>query len=670
MTGKCVGRVALRCGIGIVLSASSNAVAQNVSPQFDEIIVTALKPANDPTQIAPDAASLLATPGDVNDPLKALLSLPGITFGGSDLDEPIIRGAGPRDNLFLIDGVPVENIFHELSDSIISPNVVRTFDLHAAAYAPEYGDTTGGIIDIGLRDPSATTQRLKIDLSQLKSGVLFETPVTDNVSAYGAYRHNLAHFFLKEFERGNDALVFQMPKSRDYTGRVIWRGGNSDVTLTAFGSWDRTEEVARNADLAGILGEQETRRLDAQSIRIRSTLSEKTQAMATLSHSIIHDNRRENNGVFAERNATVVALRAKLSHETGAHQLTGGVNLAYADNEIDFRGFLPVCGRFEQNCGAAFSADPTHLDGTFQTTELYIGDRINLTEQLNIDIGLHGAVDHFLDEAFFEPRIGLSYKARPNLNIYARAGRHHTTPEARELVSLNTLADSQESERSTQALVGQRWDISDGWRLQTEAWFKNFDRTELIGTAAERNIEGESYGLDILLAKPIGERLYGWAALSVSEGTFTEQASDLTVDNPFAPPVSATIAATYAFDHGWKLGAKYRVQSGDPFTPLLNVTLDPDSGAPQPSFGEPFSERLKTYHRLDIRAEKLARYSFGDVLYYVDILNVTDQKNTANRTFPSRNTIIPTDAMGAPTILPDDDEGIPFFIAFGVNFSF
>lgn len=174
----------------------------------------------------------------------------------------------------------------------------------------------------------------------------------------------------------------------------------------------------------------------------------------------------------------------------------------------------------------------------------------------------------------------------------------------------------------------------------------------------------------MLLAKPISERLYGWAALSLSAGTFSDETSELIVNNPFAPPLSATVAASYAFDHGWKIGAKYRFQSGDAFTPLLGVALDPDTGAPLPTFGEPFSERLKAYHRLDIRLEKQARYGFGDVLYYVDILNVTDRENAANRSFPLRNTIIPSNGINAPTILPDDEEGIPFFIAFGVNFSF
>lgn len=669
MTGNIATRLALRCGAGIILSATGGAgLAQNASLQFDEIIVTATKSAADPTLIAPDAASLLATPGDVNDPLKALLSLPGVTFGGGDLDAPVIRGGGPNDNLFLIDGVPVENVFHELSDSIVSPNVLRTFDLHAAAVAPEYGGAVGGVIDISLRDPSATNRRASVDLSQLKSGALLETPITDNIAAYGAYRHNLAHFFLEEFERGNDALVFRMPKSRDYAGRVMWRGADTDIALTAFGSWDLTEEAARDASLSGILGEAETRRLDAQSIRIRSALPEAIRLTATLSHSRLNEDRRENNGAFSERNATVIAFRGAVEQPISAHHLTIGIHHTHADNELDFRGFLPLCDRFERNCGAAFAGEPATLDETFQKTELYADGKFAITERFTADLGLHGAIDHFLDETFVEPRIGAAYRLQNDLSLYARFGRHHAAPNARTLLILNTVAERQQSERSTQALVGQRWDIGAGWRLQTEAWYKDFKQTELIGAPAARKITGEAYGLDVLVGKPVSKRFYGWAALSLSEGTFMDEAARLTVDNRFAPPVSATVAASYAFEGGWKVGAKYRAQSGDAFTPLLSVAVDPVTGAPTPTFGAPFSERLRAYHRLDIRVEKRARYGFGDVLYYADILNVTDRENVANRDFPLRNTI--PDGVGAPTILPDDEEGIPFFVAFGVNFSF
>ncbi len=668
----------MRCGAGTLLSVimlSTTALAQQTVTtvgerlQMDEIIVIGERHVDDPTMIAPDAASLLATPGDVNDPLKALLSLPGITFGGGDLDDPVIRGGGVRDNLFLIDGLPVENVFHELSDSIISPNVIRTFDLQSTAFNSEYGNATGGVIDIGLRDPSSDHRSANIDLSQLKSGILIETPITDNIAAYGSYRHNLAHLFLKEFERGNDVLVFQMPESRDYTGRIIWRGDETDVTVTALGSWDKTEERPREGDInAALLGEVETRGFDAQSLRLRSRLGENTTLSAVFSHSRTNEDRRETNGNFIEHTADALTLRSKVTHQASWHQFTAGANLTFLDNDLSFQGFMPVCDRLEQSCGAAFSVNPVTSSESYQTTELFFEDEVEIFGSLAVDLGIHSAIDHFLDETFIEPRLGLTFSPRENVDLYARAGLHHVSPEPRKLLLLGRLGADQESERSKQFMVGQRWTISDGWRLQTEAWYKDFEHTELIGSPLERDFTGDAYGLDIILAKPVSNRLYGWAALSLSEGTVTDAASGLKVDNQFTPHMSATIAATYALDNGWKLGAKYRMQSGDPFTPLLNVAIDPVSLSPRPSFGIPFSERLDTYHRLDIRIEKSASYQFADVNYYVDILNVTNRENVANRTFPLRNTVF--SGPNAATIIPNDEQGIPFFVALGVNFSF
>ncbi len=670
--------IAVRCGTGILLPFSgcaSVAATQETVWQIDEIIVTTKRPSGDLTVIAPDAASLIATPGDVNDPLKALQSLPGITFAGSDLDDPVIRGGGPRDNLFLIDGVPVENVFHELSDSIVSPNVIRTFDFHGAAFDPQYGNAVGGVIDIQLRDPNSRNSRLNVDLSQLKSGFLFETPVTDKIAVYGAYRHNLAHLFLKEFERGNDILVFQMPESRDYTARAIWRGSKTDVTFTAFGSWNRTEEIPRDDTLIDTLGERETRQLDVQSVRIRSALSARTSLAVTIGNSLINEDRQEAGGSFTRRDATDLSFRGQLTHNAGRHQLLVGVNHLRADNELAFRGFLPLCDRLERNCGGAFSQTPATLEEVFQSTEIFVNDRFSVTDRLTLNIGVHGAVDHFLDETFIEPRLGVSYEIEDDITVYFRGGRHHAAPDVRNLLVLNSVADLQQSERSTQMLVGGRWNISDGWRLQAETWWKDFELTELVGTPLERRLDGKAYGIDLLLAKPISERLYGWVALSLSDGTVAVPGLDPDINNRFALPVSATVAASYAFDHGWKIGAKYRAQSGDPFTPLESVGIDPVSGAPRPVFGEPFGERLKAYHRFDVRIEKAANYNFGDVLFYVDILNVTGRANIANRSFPLRNAVFSDpgqagNSASMATISPDDDEGIPFFIAFGVNFSF
>jgi len=668
MNAKMIHKLA----IGLfIFSNSLPAFSENIATQIEEIIVVVGKKGpDDGSLISPDAESLLSIAGDVNDPLKALQSLPGITFGGSDLDEPIIRGGSPNDNLFLVDGIPVSNVFHELSDSIISPNVIKTFDLHSAAFSPQYGNATGGVINIGLRDPSASQVSKKLDLSQLKSGFLYETPLTDNVAAYVTYRHNLAHVFLEEFERENGGLVFKMPESRDYTSRIIWRGDNNDVTLTALGSWDQTEEVAQNESLSNILGTQETRQFDAQSIRIRSELSPRTHHTTSISHSRTEQEEQQVIGDFAKQSTTEFSVRSQLHHQRGRHKQSLGINLSHISDDIDFQGAVTLCDKLEENCGNVFSASSTKFNQDFQVTEIYAEDHFAVNAKLSLDLGIHGAVDHFLDETYLEPRIGMQYQVTEKLGLYSRLGLHHTSPERQTLLLLNELAKKQESERSKQYLIGQKWEIGTGWRLQTEMWFKDFEQTEFVATPLERELEGTAYGFDLLLAKPISERLYGWLALSSSDGRFKDSQSRLEVDNPFTPSLSTTIAMNYDFGNGWEIGTKYRFQSGDLYTPLLSTTIEPQTGRPQPVFGKPFSAQLNDYHRLDIRIGKTSQYRFGEVLYYVDILNVTDRENIANRTFPVRNTVVSSSNPLNATILPDDDEGVPLFIAFGVNISF
>ena len=637
--------------------------------QLDEIIVTADRAAPDPTTIDADARSLLGAPGDVNDPLRALLSLPGITFGGGDLDPPVIRGGGPDDNLFLIDGVPVADVFHELSDSVVSPNVIRTFDLHAAAFDPAYGDAVGGVIDIGLRDPGADETVLRLDLSQLKAGVLFEAPVSDRSSFYASYRHNLAHLFLEDFERGDDILVFQMPESRDYAFRYQWRGEGYDLSLTALGAWDETEE-RQNEDIAGpvVFGETQTRRFDSQALRFRRDVGATGRLSATASYTDNSDETEFVNGDFSELDVETIALRASYEQRIGRRVLRIGTNIRRDEGRLAFKGVSPLCDFFETRCAAAFAPVPVVSEQSFTVSEAYADGAVSVTDRLSVDLGAHAAYDHFLDEGFIEPRLGASYTVGERFAAYARLGAHRRRPGLDRLLLLGEAAGVQENETSRQALVGQRWDISDAWRLQTEAWYKDFTIRDLAGTPIALDIEGEAYGVEVLLAKPMSERLYGWLAFSYSESKRTRLDTDRTFDDRFSAPLSATVALNYAFGNGWRIGAKWRGQSGAVFTPLRGARLDPVTERPILSFGDPFSERLRAYHRLDLRVEKQARHGFGDVLYYVDVLNVTDRENAANRDFPLRNAMRGPD--GALDIAPDDEEGIPFFVAVGVNLSF
>ena len=150
-------------------------------------MVNALAPTSNATLMDADARALLSTAGDIGDPLKAILALPGISFAGGDFDDPVIRGAGPRDNLYYVDGIPLSNLFHDLSDSIVSDLVIRSFDLYSGVAPAELGSAVGGIVNLRLREPS-NQRRFVMDLGQIKSGVFVEGALTDSISSYLSVR--------------------------------------------------------------------------------------------------------------------------------------------------------------------------------------------------------------------------------------------------------------------------------------------------------------------------------------------------------------------------------------------------------------------------------------------------------------------------------------------------
>jgi len=92
--------------------------ADNPVTQYtvEEVIVLGQLESDDRTEMSSDAKALLSIAGDIGDPLKAILALPSITFGGGDFDAPVIRGGGPSDNLYIVDGIMISNLFHELGE--------------------------------------------------------------------------------------------------------------------------------------------------------------------------------------------------------------------------------------------------------------------------------------------------------------------------------------------------------------------------------------------------------------------------------------------------------------------------------------------------------------------------------------------------------------------------
>ena len=102
---------------------------------------------------------------------------------------------------------------------------------------------------------------------------------------------------------------------------------------------------------------------------------------------------------------------------------------------------------------------------------------------------------------------------------------------------------------------------------------------------------------------------------------------------------------------GWQVGARYRLVSGDLYTPTTNGALDATVGsqlgvAVIPAYGS----RLPFFSQLDIRVDKTWTYRTWKLSTYLDIQNVVNTKNVEGVSYNYNYTQV-THVTGLP-ILP------------------
>lgn len=634
----------------------------------DEIVVTADARDFDKTKISRGTEILLKSAGSLNDPIWAILSMPSVSIGEGEFDRPVIRGSGPANNLFLIDDMEVGYLYHGLGDSVVSKNVVHNFDLQAAAFGAEYGNATGGVVSVGLRNPRKDGFHASLDVSMLKTGGIIETSLGENSGFYVDFRYNTAHLFLTRFEDNEDTTITRLPESLDYTGRYRYEKDGFAITLTALGAYDLENEDQNSNLITSVPLDEKTKSFyHTQGVKLEKSWDNGHYFQSTLSHTRFEKMFEFGSNRFEKSVRDGYYARNKYSIDMGAHFLTVGANFSHISGAFDYNSRRFYCDDFNQFCAVSPFNIRTRTDD-FDELEVYIKDEYDITNDVRVEVGGQFSRDFFLDENFFLPRVGLYYYANDNSTFYARAGRYNQRPELDRLLTLFVTQKLQKNETSNHFVIGNRWDFDEDWYVKTEGYYKSIYTVNFPTDPWETQIEGDAYGAELLLAKTIQEEgLYGWLSLSYSKSKRFDKLSGRRTDYKYSRPLSITAAINYNFRSGWNIGTKYSLQSGALYTPVNNVTLHPD-GYFLFDFGALNSVRTSTYQRVDLRLEKEASYSFANVTYYLDVLNLFGTKNLGAVDYPPE--LVSSNGNGGFIANPDDPSGVPFFVGVGVNLTF
>ena len=118
-----------------------------------------------PGQTVVDAKLARAVPGG-GDAAKVVQSLPAVARPAAGSTEVVVWGAAPNDTRTFVDGVPVPALYHVGGyRSAIGNDLIGTIGLTPAAFGVDRGGAIGGVIDIGLADPSSVPEwRVQADV--------------------------------------------------------------------------------------------------------------------------------------------------------------------------------------------------------------------------------------------------------------------------------------------------------------------------------------------------------------------------------------------------------------------------------------------------------------------------------------------------------------------------
>ncbi|GGY48556.1 TonB-dependent receptor [Bacterioplanes sanyensis] len=627
---------------------------------------------------------LLRLPGSGNDPLGAIESLPGVTFGGGNESEPAVRGSSPDDNAYLIDFLPVGYIFHTDTSSILSDNTVEDFKLETAAFPAQYNNATGAVIEATSRSPYYDRSQVVIDASLLKAGVFVEAPLSENQSFYLAGRQSLFQYYIENFLDDEDFEFTTVPEYYDYQGKYEYRISDSEtLAFQIVGARDKaglkfaddSDTVLQDPGLSGGINFEAF--FNSQGLLWNKFYQNGMSHKIGLSH--LEQKFGFNIGVKNRIDVKVndFNLRSQFTYPLNfEHELQWGVEVTQSHISYDGRFEAPPCDEFDPDCRIIDGTEELAGSGkpVVLNLDAHIADSWQVTRNWNLTTGLALSQDDYTDEQFAEPRVQSRWQFTPGWTFTSAYGQHHILPDNFGQYVVPFGNPDLEQPTADHYELGLENEINADLFWKVETYYKTLDKI-IVGRPSQSNYpdlsteeynalprytndaDGEAWGMEFFLNKNLTDRWYGWISVAYSRTFRHDNLTGRDFSYNYDQPVIINTVANYQWNDNWQIGFKWRYQSGQLITPLETAIQDADN--PElynPIYGSLNSERLPAYHKLDVRADRTFNFTNWDMDLYVEVLNLYGRDN-----------VIGYEYEGADYSKREEVTDLPMIISFGIK---
>lgn len=627
--------------------------------------------------------------GANRDVSKVVQTLPGVGATAQNRNDLIVRGGGPSENVFYLDGVeiPVINHFATQGSSggtvgVINPDFVREINFYTGAFPANRGNALSSVMEIKQKDGSKDRIHTKLSVGASDAALTLDGPLGKKSTFIVSARQSYLQFLFSLI-----GLPF-LPTYTDFQVKnKIMLNTRNELTFIGIGAIDN---MALNT---GIKNPTESQRYLLAYLPVYKQwnytigtiyrhFSENYFDTWVLSRNMLRNSnfKYQNNDESLPRVSDYLSdeaenkLRFERSYPDMPVRLLFGGGLKYARYTNDTYRKLFYNGTVnEQNYSTKLS-----LLG-YQAFAQASGEYLENLLKLSLGISFSGNnynrnMKNPLNQ--FSPRLSASYALSEKLDLNANVGQYAMQPTYTTLGYRNTagiLVNQNENLRyiiSNQAILGIEYRPAEKARLSMEGFYKQYQHytlsvadglstaskgTEYGQTGDEEIVstgKGRAYGIEILLKIMEMNNLNLTSTYTYFRSEFTDVAG-VYIPSSWDTKHLFNFIASYKLPKSWNIATRWRFVGGAPYTPV-DEALSSDKQAwdiknqPYPDYSRFNSLRLSNSHILDIRIDK--EYYFGKwaLNLYTDIQNIYN--------FQSENAPIYTnlDANGTPMTNPND----------------
>lgn len=667
-------------------------------------------------------------PGGNFDISRVINSLPGV--GGSSgsvggyRNDIIVRGGGPGENVFYLDGIEVPVINHFATQGsgggptgILNVSFIEDVKLSSSAFHAKYDNALSSVFEFRQKTGNPKQTQGNVRLSGTELAGTLEGPLNNS--------GNLT--YLASVRRSYLQLLFSLidlpirPNYWDFQYKVTYRpDAKSTLTFLGVGAIDQfgygevSEPTQEKLYTLGQVGSIRQRNYTVGASYRRSL--KKGYYLLSLSRNAL-DNKLEKFDFNYESNPANLRYRTNATETENKLRLeinktVNGWNWSYGamaqylqyDAQNNIRRRAAIDGQPEDRF--LYSSDINFFRfGAYVQTGKRFAD-----ERLALNAGVRTDVNTFTNDGndplkAFSPRVAASYLLAENWTLNATVGRYARIVPYTVLGFRNNngalvnLANNYIT--NMHYVAGVEFLPRSTLRFTLEGFYKKYDNVPItlrdgisinnqgadFGSVGNEPVrpdgKGETYGVEFFAQQKLTDKFFGFFSYTFFHSRFSNADGKLSPsawDNRHL--VSLTLG--YKLPRNWEIGLKYRYQGGAPYTPFDLVESRRNfltQGQGLLDYSRFNTDRLAAFSASDIRIDK--KWNFKKITFdiFLDVSNwwgaksvsfpkYSFERNLNSGAFVTTDNQAPAmDGSNAiPIIINDDDPVVLPTIGFIIEF--